>query len=172
MAGNLTARKVQTAKPGKYSEGGALYLVVSPTGSRKWVLRFIWRGKAKEIGSRQRHRRGPCRCPREGRTRALADCLAAIPSGSENALAASPRGCGRRGAGGAFGRFSHAKHKAHGQKNLGRACKPDEGRPRAIECRCPVGPSQFSNNWRSQRRGISCFPVRLVASRCQTWRWK
>src|SRR6266699_57184 len=50
MAGNLTARKVQTAKPGKYSDGGNLYLVVSPTGSRKWVLRFTWRGKAKEMG--------------------------------------------------------------------------------------------------------------------------
>jgi len=50
MAGNLTARKVQTAKAGKYSDGGNLYLIVSPTGSRKWVLRFTWRGKAKEMG--------------------------------------------------------------------------------------------------------------------------
>lgn len=50
MAGNLTARKVQTAKHGKYSDGGNLYLIVSPTGSRKWVLRFTWRGKAKEMG--------------------------------------------------------------------------------------------------------------------------
>lgn len=50
MAGNLTARKVETAKPGKHSDGGNLYLIVSPTGSRKWVLRFTWRGKAKEMG--------------------------------------------------------------------------------------------------------------------------
>lgn len=50
MAGSLTARKVQTAKHGKYSDGGNLYLIVSPTGSRKWVLRFTWRGKAKEMG--------------------------------------------------------------------------------------------------------------------------
>lgn len=50
MSGNLTARKVQTAKPGKYSDGGNLYLIVSATGSRKWVLRFTWRGKAKEMG--------------------------------------------------------------------------------------------------------------------------
>lgn len=50
MAGNLTARKVQTAKAGKYSDGGNLYLIVSPTGARKWVLRFTWRGKAKEMG--------------------------------------------------------------------------------------------------------------------------
>jgi len=50
MAGNLTARKVETAKPGKYSDGGNLYLIVAPTGTRKWVLRFTWRGKAKEMG--------------------------------------------------------------------------------------------------------------------------
>lgn len=50
MAGNLTARKVQTAKSGKYSDGGNLYLIVSPSCSRKWVLRFTWRGRAKEMG--------------------------------------------------------------------------------------------------------------------------
>ena len=31
-------------------DGGNLYLIVSPTGSRKWVLRFTWRGRAKEMG--------------------------------------------------------------------------------------------------------------------------
>ena len=50
MTKKLTARKVETAKPGKYSDGGNLYLVVSNTGARKWVLRFTWRGKAKEMG--------------------------------------------------------------------------------------------------------------------------
>jgi hypothetical protein len=44
------ARKVETAKPGKYSDGGNLYLIVSETGARKWVLRFTWRGRAKEMG--------------------------------------------------------------------------------------------------------------------------
>ena len=50
MASRLTARKVETAKPGKYSDGGNLYLIVSETGSRKWVLRFRWRGRPKEMG--------------------------------------------------------------------------------------------------------------------------
>jgi integrase len=50
MASKLTARKVESAKPGKYSDGGNLYLIVSGTGSRKWVLRFTWRGRAKEMG--------------------------------------------------------------------------------------------------------------------------
>jgi integrase len=50
MASKLTARRVETAKPGKYSDGGNLYLIVSETSSRKWVLRFTWRGRAKEMG--------------------------------------------------------------------------------------------------------------------------
>jgi integrase len=50
MASKLTARKVETAKPGKYSDGGNLYLIVSDNGARKWVLRFTWRGRAKEMG--------------------------------------------------------------------------------------------------------------------------
>lgn len=50
MSGRLTARKVTTAKPGKHSDGGNLYLIVSETGSRKWVLRFTWRRAAKEMG--------------------------------------------------------------------------------------------------------------------------
>ncbi|MCK1403940.1 site-specific integrase [Bradyrhizobium sp. 76] len=50
MASGLTARKVETAKPGKYADGGNLYLVVASNGNRKWVLRFTWRGRAKEMG--------------------------------------------------------------------------------------------------------------------------
>jgi integrase len=50
MASKLTARKVETAKRGKYSDGGNLYLIVSETGARKWVLRFTWRGRPKEMG--------------------------------------------------------------------------------------------------------------------------
>jgi integrase len=50
MAGHLNARKVETAKPGKYGDGGNLYLIVSSKGSRKWVLRFTWRGRPKEMG--------------------------------------------------------------------------------------------------------------------------
>ena len=53
MAGHLTARKVETAKPGKYGDGANLYLVVSKTGARKWVLRFTWHGKPEGDGPRQ-----------------------------------------------------------------------------------------------------------------------
>src|ERR1700694_5572344 len=50
MAGHLTARKVETAKPGKYGDGANLYLMVSRTGAREWVVRFTFRGKTKEMG--------------------------------------------------------------------------------------------------------------------------
>ena len=46
----LSSRTVDAAKPGKYADGNNLYLRVSPSGARKWVLRFNWRGKAREMG--------------------------------------------------------------------------------------------------------------------------
>lgn len=39
-----------TSQAGRYSDGGGLYLVVSPTGSRKWVFRFRWKGKLSDMG--------------------------------------------------------------------------------------------------------------------------
>jgi len=49
----LSARKVATAmRPGRYSDGGGLYLVVTPS-SRKWVFIFTLAGKrraAKALG--------------------------------------------------------------------------------------------------------------------------
>lgn len=50
MNGKLSARKVATAKPGKYGDGNNLYLIVSEAGSRKWILRFNWRGRPREMG--------------------------------------------------------------------------------------------------------------------------
>ncbi len=48
--GKLTSRKVETAKAGKYGDGGGLQLAVAPTGAKKWVLRFLYQGKAREMG--------------------------------------------------------------------------------------------------------------------------
>jgi len=53
MAGGkqkLTARAAATAKPGRYGDGAGLYLVVSPSGARKWVFRFTFGGKVTETG--------------------------------------------------------------------------------------------------------------------------
>ena len=48
--GNLTARQVQTAVPGKHEDGAGLRLVVSPRGARKWVVRVTVAGKRREMG--------------------------------------------------------------------------------------------------------------------------
>jgi integrase len=46
----LTERTVQTAKTGKHGDGDGLYLVVSDTGRRKWVLRFQIGGVRRDKG--------------------------------------------------------------------------------------------------------------------------
>lgn len=46
----LSPRKVATATAGKHEDGGGLRLVVSKSGSRKWVLRFTFRSKRREMG--------------------------------------------------------------------------------------------------------------------------
>ncbi len=53
MAGGkekLTARAAATTKPGRYGDGGGLYLVVSPSGARKWIYRFTYAGRVTETG--------------------------------------------------------------------------------------------------------------------------
>lgn len=46
----LTAIGVKNAKPGRHSDGGGLYLMVRPTGSRSWVLRAQVDGKRQDLG--------------------------------------------------------------------------------------------------------------------------
>jgi integrase len=46
----LSAKAVASAKPGKYSDGGGLYLIVGGTGAGKWVFRHTMGGKARELG--------------------------------------------------------------------------------------------------------------------------
>ena len=46
----LTARAAATRKPGRYGDGAGLYLVVAPSGARKWVYRFSFGGKVTEAG--------------------------------------------------------------------------------------------------------------------------
>ena len=48
--GRLTARKVETVKPGVSVDGQGLRLVVGATGTRKWVFRFMRRGRSQEMG--------------------------------------------------------------------------------------------------------------------------
>ena len=47
----LSARTVETvAKPGRHADGQGLYLVVDPSGARRWLYLFRMGGKLKEMG--------------------------------------------------------------------------------------------------------------------------
>jgi integrase len=46
----LTAIEVRNAKPGRHADGGGLYLMVRPSGSRSWVLRAQVDGKRQDFG--------------------------------------------------------------------------------------------------------------------------
>ncbi len=49
--GRLTVRMVKALKePGRYGDGGTLYLVVAPRGSKSWVQRFTVNGKRRDHG--------------------------------------------------------------------------------------------------------------------------
>lgn len=47
----LTAVQVRALqKPGRYSDGNGLYLVVDPTGAKRWLLRTMVHGRRRDIG--------------------------------------------------------------------------------------------------------------------------
>ena len=47
----LSARTVETlTEPGRYSDGGGLYLVLDPAGRRRWVFRYARNGKTTDMG--------------------------------------------------------------------------------------------------------------------------
>jgi len=50
LTGKLTKRGVETAKSGRHSDGAGLYLVVDPSGARRWVLRVSVRGRRRDFG--------------------------------------------------------------------------------------------------------------------------
>ena len=66
----LSARAVETLKaPGRYSDGGNLYLSISANGGRRWVFMYRFGGKQREMG--------PGSASRAGISRARARELAA-----------------------------------------------------------------------------------------------
>ena len=47
----LNARALASKRvPGRYADGGGLYLFVAPSGSRSWVLRIVIKGKRSDLG--------------------------------------------------------------------------------------------------------------------------
>lgn len=48
---SLTALKVKSlSAPGRYADGNGLYLVVDPSGAKRWLLRTVIQGKRTDIG--------------------------------------------------------------------------------------------------------------------------
>lgn len=51
MAGKLNARKVDSLRePGRYSDGGNLYLFITPNGGKRWTFLYRWQGGKREMG--------------------------------------------------------------------------------------------------------------------------
>lgn len=47
----LTSVRINSlSEPGRYADGNGLYLVVDPTGAKRWVLRTLVHGKRRDIG--------------------------------------------------------------------------------------------------------------------------
>src|SRR6185503_5877028 len=50
LANALTPLQVKNAKPGRYSDGGGLQLLVKTSGARSWVFRFMLKGRTRDVG--------------------------------------------------------------------------------------------------------------------------
>jgi len=50
VTGKLSALQVKHAGPGKYGDGGGLWLYVRHSGSRSWVFRYSWHGRERSMG--------------------------------------------------------------------------------------------------------------------------
>jgi hypothetical protein len=51
MVGKLSAREVQTERrPGRYGDGGGLWLQVGPTGGKAWLFRYKINGRERWMG--------------------------------------------------------------------------------------------------------------------------
>lgn len=46
----INSRKIYLMPTGCHGDGGGLYLLVKPSGTRSWVFRFMLRGRAREMG--------------------------------------------------------------------------------------------------------------------------
>lgn len=51
MSGNLTKKLVASLGPGRHGDGGGLYLVVDPSGARRWIVRVTVKGQRNRNGA-------------------------------------------------------------------------------------------------------------------------
>ncbi|MEM9232212.1 MAG: integrase arm-type DNA-binding domain-containing protein [Pseudomonadota bacterium] len=50
ISGKLTKRRVETLGPGRHGDGNGLYLVVDPSGARRWIVRVTVKGQRNRQG--------------------------------------------------------------------------------------------------------------------------
>ena len=50
ISGKLTKRAVDTLDPGRHGDGNGLYLVVDPSGARRWIVRVTVKGQKNRRG--------------------------------------------------------------------------------------------------------------------------
>ncbi|WP_037911491.1 tyrosine-type recombinase/integrase [Sulfitobacter mediterraneus] len=50
LTGKLTKRLVEHLGPGRHGDGGGLYLVVDPSGARRWIVRVVVKGQKNKKG--------------------------------------------------------------------------------------------------------------------------
>ena len=46
----LNPKQIETLPAGTYGDGNNLYLVVKPSGSRSYTLRYSWHGQMQKMG--------------------------------------------------------------------------------------------------------------------------
>ena len=50
ISGKLTKKHMETLGPGRHGDGNGLYLVVDPSGARRWIVRVVVKGQRNRKG--------------------------------------------------------------------------------------------------------------------------
>jgi hypothetical protein len=51
LAGKLTRKRIENLGAGCHGDGGGLYLVVDPSGARRWIVRVVVKGRKNNKGA-------------------------------------------------------------------------------------------------------------------------
>jgi len=51
LSGKLTKKLVENLRPGRHGDGNGLYLVVDPSGARRWIVRVVVKGQKNKKGA-------------------------------------------------------------------------------------------------------------------------
>jgi hypothetical protein len=51
LSGKLTKKLVENLDPGRHGDGNGLYLVVDPSGARRWIVRVVVKGQKNRKGA-------------------------------------------------------------------------------------------------------------------------